>query len=737
MPGSGDGEDSVGQDDGKEERNVIKVEGGEFDEFGLPIRKVVVPEIVEGLHHGRNEDDNRESLPVRTRDAAPEVNVKEAAVGEEDEEEGVFKDAPSMPIPATSLPATLTNHESQTAIHTSSPQLKSDELADEKLERTNSGHETQETLEQSLPASKADRIAVERVQRTNSSPDEVEAESKKAASEQLPTLNDAKDVPREEELPTSPKEVVPGHKRNQSSLNGISEWSHQQVIVEDATTKDEDSEGEWQAMPAFAPFDMYNDDNKLIAREHYDSDNDGGDQGLGGAGKGYTRVQLDEDAQSATSMDENTQYLFKDINGGTGAGFDDEEQRDAVSQMQATKDLLTEGQRIAYVGMTRLALSGMRKFAESLEISKGSRKETAMSAEAIQMWSQKMMVRLYVHMDISPAEQVMIEQLAEHGVQPEDLTPTLMQNARVNNPMAEAPSKTSSIRGPNSGRNSISSPSISSAKYAEEEEAAAPPPAYVDHEGDDLPEVRMPSQLETTKTIDIDLRWTVLCDLFLTLIADSIYDARSRVLLEIVGKHMNVPWLEICRFEKRVTDALEMQQAAEKENWNEDEHKESRRKAALKKRYMMMGLATVGGGLVIGLSAGLLAPVIGAGLAAGFTTIGVAGTSSFLAGAGGAAIITSAAATSGGIVGVRAANRRTGAVKTFEYRPLHNNKRVNLIVTVSGWMTGKMDDVRLPYSTIDPIMGDIYSVLWEPEMLTSMGQTIQILATEVVFTSCH
>lgn len=264
-----------------------------------------------------------------------------------------------------------------------------------------------------------------------------------------------------------------------------------------------------------------------------------------------------------------------------------------------------------------------------------------------------------------------------------------------------------------------------------EEEAAKPPPAYEEHEGDDLPEVRTPSQLPTTKNIDIDLRWTVLCDLFLTLIADSIYDARSRVLLEAVGEHMNISTLEICRFEKRVTDALEMQQAAEKENWNEDDHKEDRRKAALKKRYLMMGLATVGGSLVIGLSAGLLAPVIGAGLAAGFTTIGVAGTGGFLAGAGGAAIITAGAATSGGIIAVRAADRRTGAVKTFEYRPLHNNKRVNLIVTVSGWMTGKVDDVRLPYSTIDPIMGDIYSVLWEPEMLTSMGQTINILATEV------
>lgn len=149
----------------------------------------------------------------------------------------------------------------------------------------------------------------------------------------------------------------------------------------------------------------------------------------------------------------------------------------------------------------------------------------------------------------------------------------------------------------------------------------------------------------------------------------------------------------------------------------------------------MMGLATVGGGLVIGLSAGLMAPLIGAGLAAGFTTIGVSGTSAFLAGAGGAAIISSTAATTGGIIGVRAADRRTGAVQTFEYRPLHNNKRVNLIVTVAGWMTGKVDDVRLPFSTVDSVMGDIYSVLWEPELLTSMGDTINILATEVRSTS--
>ncbi len=330
----------------------------------------------------------------------------------------------------------------------------------------------------------------------------------------------------------------------------------------------------------------------------------------------------------------------------------------------------------------------------------------------------------------------MIEQLAEHGVQPGDLTTALMQNSRVKNPMAEdgVPDNhpVSSPTMKSEKRASVNSPAPSTTE--EFTEISSPPP-YVEHEGVDMPEVRTPSQLPTTKSIDIDLRWTVLCDLFLVLIADSIYDSRSRVLLERVGASMEVSWLEICRFEKRVTDSLEMQEAANKETWDEAEHMENRRKLALKRKYMMMGLATVGGSLVIGLSAGLLAPVIGAGLAAGFTTIGVAGTSGFLAGAGGTALITSGAVVTGGTIAVRASNKRTGAVQTFEYRPLHNNKRVNLIVTISGWMNGKVDDVRLPYSTVDPIMGDMYSVLWEPEMLQSMGQTINILATEVCLAS--
>ncbi|CAH0016176.1 unnamed protein product [Clonostachys rhizophaga] len=569
--------------------------------------------------------------------------------------------------------------------------------------------------------------------------------------------------------------------------HGVSEHSHQQLSTQKEDEKDDAIET-WQEMPSYARYDMYDDNDKLIAREHDEANDDDvyGYGNLGGAGKGYTRVQMDEDAESANSIDDNTQYLFGEGYKGTAMAVEDEEEaRDAVSQMQATKDLLTEGQRIAYVGIVRLEIvKQLRdlKRIEHIDSSKKVKKEIMHAHEAMAMWGQKMMLRLYAHMDINEAEQVMIEQLAEHGVITADLTPTLMANARVRNPMADAmkeeeteetkgeettngkgkeaapPSYSEGEGGPSTPNNDdekgLKSPAVTDdtlappptprersktpvekIKTIDDEMPATPPPPYQSIDIQDMPEVKTPTQLPSTEKIDIDLRWTILCDLFLILISDSVYDARSRTLLERVAESLEINWVDVCRFEKRVTDALEMQQAADKENWNEDEHLDNRRKAALKKRYMVMGLATVGGGLVIGLSAGLLAGPIGVGLAAGFATIGVGGTSGFLGGIGGAAIITSTFAASGSYIGGKAANRRTGAVKTFEYRPLHNNKRVNLIVTVSGWLTGKVDDVRLPFSTVDPLMGDIYSVLWEPEILQSIGDTIRILATEALTTS--
>lgn len=716
----------------------------EYDDFGLPIRKYQAPppdepsgtaDTADTNKAGTDEEKGNKDIGAETAvDGQPQQQQvetpaakqkkdtdtkqpRQATVSSDSDSDGDFQDAPSRnsteTLHAPREPTSVPQGQQPTAVAVTvtepvSAVKPADAIPDTARAQPNAASTTKQSSEGAQPAPTDEKQQHRTV-------DQAVAESKTVPEFQR-------------------------HKRDISNASvglggAVSEYSHQQLTTEPKDDKkkgdagDDDDDGGWQDMPAYAPYDIYDDNNKLIAREYHEDENDSyGYSGLGGAGKGYTKILLDDDAESVTSLDEHTQYLFKEAGGGTSTSIVDDEQRDAVSQLQATKELLTEGQRIAYVGLTRLELSSMIKEAESIEATPKTKKHVTMAAENMKMWAQKMMIRLYTHMDISPAEQVMIEQLDSHGVVPKDLTPVLMANARVKNPMAEEEKEKDKRTSTSSTRPA----SVVSSRSAEQ--PAEPPPPY-SAEGDselNAP-VRTPSQMPTTQKIDIDIRWTVLCDLFLVLIADSIYDARSRLLLEKVAADLGISWLDICRFEKKVTDALEMQASADRENWNEEEHMENRRKMALKRRYMMMGLATVGGGLVIGLSAGLLAPVIGMGLAAGFTTIGIGGTSGFLAGAGGAAIITSTAATSGSIIGGRAANRRTGAVRTFEYRPLHNNKRVNLIVTVSGWMTGKVDDVRLPFSTVDPVMGDIYSVLWEPEMLTSMGDTINILATEVSF----
>lgn len=547
-------------------------------------------------------------------------------------------------------------------------------------------------------------------------------------------LRDIRDVEAEQKREMEHKAQDDPTSLSSPSKEGPSEWSHQHLAPQGEERKPGFDDLEWQEMPAYAPFKIYNDDGKLVAEEKEDSDvEEAGYSKFGG--RGYTRVEVDEDAQSATSLDDHTAYLFKES---TNRLDDDDEARDAVSQMQATKDLLTPNERIAYVGVVRLAAAEMLKQLGGTERTKGNKSQLDVAVESMKMWTQKMMVRLYAHMELESAEQLMIEQLTEHGLQPSDLTPTLMRNSRVKNPVpqeslservsteaAHDTGPSTPADGENKGTFATSTSSLAMG------DSAAPPP-YSEEDSHEAPQVLDAAEMPTGNKIDIDIRWTVLCDLFLVLIADSIYDARSRDLLERVGAFLDVPWMEICRFEKRVTDALEMQEDQQKEEFNEDEHIETRRKEARRKRLMYIGLATVGGGLVIGLSAGALAPVIGAGLAAGLTTIGISGTGTVLGSTAASAIIGAGFAGTGANIGFKASSRRAGAVKTFEYRPLHNNKRVNLIITVAGWMSGKVDDVRLPFSTVNPIMGDMFSVLWEPEMLKSMGETINILATEAL-----
>ncbi|KAI0830880.1 DUF726-domain-containing protein [Trametes gibbosa] len=440
----------------------------------------------------------------------------------------------------------------------------------------------------------------------------------------------------------------------------------------------------------------------------------------------YTRLRMIEEDES-DEVHLRTRYLF-----------DEDKAMTPLSQMQQTKDMLTEAQRIAYVGLCALTTKEMIDTLKAV-----NKKELKKAIQNMELWALKIMGRLYYHMELATEEQKMIESLGQHGIKPWDLVPPLMTTHTVANPEydpvearkqekqreAEAAKESFDIS------ESTSPPSTPPPTYS----AAAPPPPPKPQqttskvlEGTSAPAMPgVSTHLSAAdKDVTLDIRWTVLCDLFLVLIADSVYDARSRVLLESVALKLGLGWLDMVKFESRVTEALEIQEGVEK--LEQQESIQEAQKNSKKRRYMMLGLATLGGGLVIGLSAGLLAPVIGAGLGAAFTTIGITGTTGFLAGTGGAAVITTGGVLTGSGIAARGMARRTQHVRTFEILPLHNHKRVNCILTVPGFMNGPHDDVRLPFSVLDPVVGDVFSVLWEPEMIRETGSALKILTSEVL-----
>lgn len=494
-----------------------------------------------------------------------------------------------------------------------------------------------------------------------------------------------------------------------------------------------DSSLEWQPITTIASYDIYDESGNLVLEGMTKPPNSvsvneqNQPPQTPNSTFGYTKVDGEEQAQRSFMTNKRTDFLFNHKKlGGSNVSLprsetkstastdlkllsDDDEEDDeeeaihtkditTSEQLSVTKELLNEKEKFAYVASVTVLINDMCTWLVSIALSSNnvtSKKKLAKRLQVLQKnmghWKSLILNRLYTHLDVDPEEIKMLSRLSNDGIELSDLCKCLKVVQRIQNPLPKA---------------------------------------------EEVPELKTESQSDkgimNSENLDIDVAWTIICDLFLLLVQDSHYDARSRSLLIRFGELLNIEPIEICQFEKRIIDALELEQCTEDQVWDEKTHMDKRRKAVKRKKMCYIGLATLGGSLVLGLSGGLLAPVIGAGFAAGLSTIGITGAAGFLTGAGGTTVVAVSSTAIGAKIGTSAMQRRMGSVRTFEFRPLHNNRRLNLIISVSGWMNGNEDDVRLPFSTVDPINGDLYSLYWEPDMLRSTGQTMSILASEIV-----
>jgi hypothetical protein len=98
----------------------------------------------------------------------------------------------------------------------------------------------------------------------------------------------------------------------------------------------------------------------------------------------YTRLRLDED-EAAEELHLRTKYLF-----------DEDKAMTPLSQMQQTKTMLSEAQRIAYVGLCFLATRAM---SDALSHTRSPALKEA--AAALDLWALKIMGRVYFHMELA------------------------------------------------------------------------------------------------------------------------------------------------------------------------------------------------------------------------------------------------------------------------------------------------------------------------------------------------
>ncbi|KAM9430833.1 transmembrane and coiled-coil domain-containing protein 4 isoform 2-T2 [Salvelinus alpinus] len=160
-------------------------------------------------------------------------------------------------------------------------------------------------------------------------------------------------------------------------------------------------------------------------------------------------------------------------------------------------------------------------------------------------------------------------------------------------------------------------------------------------------------------------------------VKDGLYDSRSRVLIRHVSCLLRVSPQQLEEFEATLGERLREGVVETAEESSRRQTKERGRKL---RRYLLIGLATVGGGAVIGYKM----------------------------------------------------NKRVGAIEEFEFLPLSSGKHLHLTVAVTGWLcTGKYSSFQAPWCSLGAC-GEQYCLVWESRFLRDLGSTMAALLDGLV-----
>ncbi|XP_055467303.1 transmembrane and coiled-coil domain-containing protein 4 [Psammomys obesus] len=210
-------------------------------------------------------------------------------------------------------------------------------------------------------------------------------------------------------------------------------------------------------------------------------------------------------------------------------------------------------------------------------------------------------------------------------------------------------------------------------------------------------------------------------DLLSFSLKDGRYDARARVLVCHVTSLLQVPMEELDILEEAFLESLK--DTGEEESETAEASRKKKEKRRKWKRYLLIGLATVGGGTVIGVTGGLAAPLVAAGAA---TIIGSAGAAA-LGSVAGIAVMTSLFGAAGaGLTGYKM-KKRVGAIEEFMFLPLTEGRQLHITIAITGWLgSGRYRTFSAPWMALARSQ-EQYCLAWEAKYLMELGNALETI----------
>ncbi|KAI9824572.1 MAG: hypothetical protein M1832_001661 [Thelocarpon impressellum] len=246
-------------------------------------------------------------------------------------------------------------------------------------------------------------------------------------------------------------------------------------------------------------------------------------------------------------------------------------------------------------------------------------------------------------------------------------------------------------------------------------------------------------------SLGYDQRVLILHSMLLLLLSLEHYIAHSRVLLLRLTLALHLPLHLLSTDETKVARGL-LEAAKQLSGDDETQKRSDENKIA---RRWKVGLASVAGAAVIGVTGGLAAPLVAAGIGGVMGGLGLGAT----AAAGYLGTLAGSGVLVGGLFGAYR-GRMTGKmmdayareVQDFAFLPVRSSKRswstphdstpadrrLRVVIGVTGWLTDK-SEVVTPWRVIGNKAAEPFALRWELSALLSLGNALTAMVTSAAW----